>query len=201
MLGGSICPGDLNMHARTRPSLYEQLEALPEGLTGEILDGQIYTQPHPSLPHGLAASSLVDELVRPFQKGRGGPGGWCIIAEPELHFIHDIEVDVPDLAGWRRERMPLLPEGHRVTVVPDWVCEILSKSTTSVDREVKMPIYARFGVPYAWLIDPRARILEAYALEAGSWREIGRFAGSDRVSVAPFDAVTINLADLWVPTA
>jgi Uma2 family endonuclease len=189
------------MHARTRPSLYEQLKALPEGLTGEILDGQLYAQPRPSLPHGLAASSLVDELVSPFQKGRGGPGGWWIIAEPELHFIHNIEVDVPDLAGWRRERMPLLPEGHRVTVVPDWVCEVLSPSSVSRDREVKMPTYARFGVAYAWLIDPRARTLEAYALDAGAWREIGHFAGSERVSVAPFDAVTINLADLWAPTA
>ena len=135
-------------------------------------------------------SSLGYELVGPFQNGRGGPGGWWIIAEPELHFIHDTEVDVPDLAGWRRERMPLLPEGHRFTVVPDWVCEILSVHRPSNDREVKMPIYAQFGVAYAWLIDPRARTLEAYALEAGAWREIGCFSGSERVAVAPFDAVT-----------
>ncbi len=189
------------MHARTRPTLYEHLEALPEGVTGEIIDGQLYAHPRPSLRHGLAASSLVDELVGPFQKGRGGPGGWWIIAEPELHFIHNIEVDVPDLAGWRRERMPLLPEGHRCTVVPNWVCEILSPSTASIDREVKMPIYARFGVASAWLIDPRARTLDAYTLAAGTWREIGRFAGSEQVSVAPFDAVTIDLGDLWVPGA
>jgi Uma2 family endonuclease len=188
------------MHARTRPSLYEQLEALPEGLTGEILDGQLYAQPRPSGAHGLASSSLGYDLVGPFQRGRGGPGGWWIIDEPELHLIQDIEVDVPDLAGWRRERMPLLPKGHRYTVVPDWVCEVLSPSSESRDREVKMPIYARFGVAYAWLVDPLAQTLEAYALDAGVWREIGRFAGSDRVSVAPFDAVTINLADLWAPT-
>ena len=134
------------MHARTRPTLYEQLEALPDGLTGEILDGQLYKQPRPSDPHGLASSSLGDEFVGPFQKGRGGPGGWWIIDEPELHFIHDTEVDVPDLAGWRRERMPSPPEGHRFEVVPDWVCEVLSKSMESKDREIKMPIYARFGV-------------------------------------------------------
>ena len=188
------------MHARTRPSLYEQLEALPEGLTGEILDGQLYAQPRPSGPHGLASSSLGYELLGPFQRGRGGPGGWWIIDEPELHFVQDAEVDVPDLAGWRRERMPLLPEGHRYTVVPDWVCEVLSPSSESRDRKVKMPIYARFGVAYTWLVDPLARTLEAYALDTGSWREIGRFAGSERVSVAPFDAVTINLAGLWAPT-
>lgn len=189
------------MHARTRPTLYEQLKSLPEGVTGEILDGQLYAHPRPTGPHGFTASSLGYDLIGPFQRGRGGPGGWWIIDEPELHFIRDAEVDVPDLAGWRRDRMPLIPEGHRYTVVPDWVCEILSKSTASIDREIKMPIYAEFGVAHAWLIDPRARTLDAYVLEAGAWREIGRFADSDLVSVAPFDAVTLHLDDLWVPTA
>jgi Uma2 family endonuclease len=189
------------MHARTRPGLYEQLEALPAGLTGEILDGQLYAHPRPSGLHGLAASSLGAELVSPFQKGRGGPGGWWIIDEPELHFLHDQEVNVPDLAGWRRERMPRVPEGHRFMVVPDWVCEVLSKSTASIDREIKMPIFARYGVAYAWLVDPLARTLEAYARDGETWRELGRFADTDRVRVAPFDAVTIDLADLWMPQA
>jgi len=191
------------MHARTkpRPSLYEQLEALPEGLTGEILDGQLYTQPRPSLPHGFTASSLGYDLIGPFQRRRGGPGGWWFIYEPELHFIRDSEVDVPDLAGWRRERMPVLPRGHRATVVPDWVCEVLSPSAAGTDREIKMPIYAHYGVAYAWLLDPLAHTLEAYALDSGTWREIGRFAGAAEVSVAPFEAVTINLDDLWAPTA
>jgi Uma2 family endonuclease len=190
------------MHARTRPSLYEQLKALPEGLTGEILDGQIYTQPRPSLEHGYTETSLAEELVGPFQKGRGGgPGGWLIVVEPELHFIRDTEVDVPDLAGWRRTRLPVLPKGHRATVIPDWVCEILSPSTESKDRQIKMPIYAKYGVPHAWLIDPIARSLEAYALEAGAWREIGRFADSAQVRAAPFDAVTIDLGGLWAPVS
>lgn len=183
-----------------RPSLYEQLAALPEGLIGEILNGQIYTQPRPSGAHVVTATSLADELVSPFQKGRGGPGGWWITVEPELHFIHDTEVNVPDLAGWRRGRLPRIPTDHRFTVVPDWVCEVLSPSTESRDREVKMPIYARFGVAHAWLVDPRAHTLEAYVLEGGAWREIGRFAGGARVSVAPFTAVTISLDDLWAMT-
>ncbi|HSO84595.1 Uma2 family endonuclease [Thiocapsa sp.] len=187
-------------HEKTRPSLYEQLEALPEGLTGEILNGQLYTQPRPSGAHVVTASALGYELFGPFQRGRGGPGGWWIIDEPELHFIHDTEVDVPDLAGWRRSRLPRIPQDHRFTVVPDWVCEILSPSTESKNREVKMPIYAHFGVAYAWLIDPRARTHEAYALERGDWREIGRFAGGAEVSVAPFNAMTIALSDLWAPT-
>jgi Uma2 family endonuclease len=191
------------MHARTepRPSLYEQLEALPEGLTGEILDGQLHVQPRPAWPHAVAASGLGYELIGPFQRGRGGPGGWWILDEPELHFIRDAEVDVPDLAGWRRERMLNHPPVHRIEVVPDWVCEVLSPSTESKDRNIKMPIYAKFGVPYAWLLDPLAHTLEAYALEGGAWREIGRFAGAALVCVAPFAAVTIDLGDLWAPTA
>jgi len=190
------------MHARTKPhpSLYEQLEALPAGVTGEILDGQLYAQPRPAWPHAVTASGLGYELIGPFQRGRGGPGGWWIIDEPELHFIRDAEVDVPDLAGWRRERMSKHPPVHRIEVVPDWVCEVLSPSTEGKDRKVKMPIYAEFGVPYAWLLDPIAHTLEAYALDAGTWREVGRFAGAALVSVAPFDAVTINLGDLWAPT-
>ena len=188
---------------QTRPSLYEQLDAVPEGLTGEILNGQIHTQPRSSLEHGYTETSLAAELVGPFQKGRGGgPGGWLMLVEPELHFIRDTEVDVPDLAGWRRERLPHLPKAqHRALVVPDWVCEILSPSTQSKDRNVKMPIYAQYGVAHAWLIDPVAHTLEAYALEAGAWVKMGRFAGAAQVLVPPFAAVVINLDDLWAPTA
>jgi Uma2 family endonuclease len=186
-----------SMHANVRPMLYEQLEALPEGLTGEILDGQLYTQPRPSGPHALAASALGGELFGPFHRGRGGPGGWLIIDEPELHFLRNTEVDVPDLAGWRRERMPRVPDGHRFEVVPDWVCEILSASTESKDREIKMPIYARYGVPHAWLIDPRSRTLEAYLLDGKGWRVIGRFSGNTSVSAQPFEAVAIDLGVLW----
>lgn len=95
--------------------------------------------------------------------------------------------------------MPQPPEGHRITIVPDWVCEILSPATASKDREIKLPIYGRFGVAYAWLIDPSKRTLEAYALADGGWREIARHRESERVSVPPFEAVTIDLAELWVP--
>jgi Uma2 family endonuclease len=192
----------MSARPQPKPTIYERLEALPEGLTGEIIDGQLHTQPRPSLEHGYTETSIAEELVGPFQKGRGGgPGGWVIVVEPELHLIRDTEVDVPDLAGWRRERLPKLPKAqHRALVVPDWVCEILSPSTENKDRDIKMPIYARFGVAFAWLVDPIAHTLEAYALEGGAWREIGRFAGGARVSVAPFEAVTISLDDLWAPT-
>ena len=185
------------MHARIQPKLYEQLEALPPGVVGEILNGRLHTQPRPTGRHAYAASALGAELFLPFSKGRGGQGGWWIINAPELHFLIDEEVDVPDIAGWRRERMPSVPEGHRFTLVPDWVCEVLSPSTERKDRQIKMPIYARFGVAFAWLLDPRQRTLETYALQDGTWRETGRFAEDDQVRAAPFDAVAIALGDLW----
>jgi Uma2 family endonuclease len=135
-------------------SLYDQLMALPEGLTGEILNGQLHAQPRPAAPHMGVESALQIELGGPFDRGRGGPGGWRILVEPELHFVRDQEVCVPDLAGWRRARLTQLPRDQRFEVVPDWVCEILSPSTESKDRQIKMPIYARYGVGFAWLVDP-----------------------------------------------
>ena len=185
------------MQTAEKFSLYDQLFALPETLTGEILNGQLHTQPRPSGPHAVTASVLGGELVNPFQRGRGGPGGWWIIDEPEIHFIRDSEVVVPDLGGWQRARMAAVPQDHRFEVVPDWVCEILSPSTASKDREIKMPIYARYGVRYAWIIDPKQRTLEAYALKNGAWVEIQRYAADDQAAVPPFQAITIDLEGLW----
>jgi Uma2 family endonuclease len=178
--------------------VYAQLEALPENLTGEIIDGQLYVQPRPAGPHAISGSALTGELYNPYHKGRGGPGGWWILLEPELHFIRDVEVLVPDIAGWRRERMPHPPRDHRFDVVPDWVCEILSPSTARKDRVKKMPVYARYGVSYLWLVDPQARMLEAFALRDGRWTVIGLFQNQDAVRVAPFDEMTLELGALWV---
>ena len=180
-----------------KQTLYDRLMALPEGLTGEILNGQLHTQPRPAGPHALTESNLQIEIGGPFGRGRGGPGGWWILVEPEIHFVTDREVAVPDLAGWRKERMPEIPEGHRFEVVPDWVCEILSPSTASKDREVKMPIYAHYGVAYAWLVDPKRRTLEAYALDDGAWRLLAEASGTDTVAIAPFDALQLDLGNLW----
>jgi Uma2 family endonuclease len=111
--------------------------------------------------------------------------------------VLDTEVTVPDIAGWRKKRMPSPPEGHKIPVVADWVCEIFSPSTKSTDREEKMPLYARHGVRFAWLVDPNTHTLEAYELVGAKWRPLGIFRDDDSVSVAPFDAITIRLADLW----
>ncbi|MFZ4539961.1 Uma2 family endonuclease [Propionivibrio sp.] len=177
--------------------LYEQLCNLPENLTGEIINGQLHSQPRPSGRHGLAERALSFDLCGPYDFGRNGPGGWWIIPEPEVHFVRDTEVAVPDLAGWRRARMPQVPDDHRFEVVPDWVCEILSPSTARKDRIVKLPFYASYGVAYAWLVDPEARTLEAYALSQGHWMLIAALQDDAPVRVAPFDAVEFCLGDLW----
>jgi len=184
--------------ALTLPTLYEQLMDLPENITGEIIDGELYTQPRPSGRHGMAESAMGATLFPPFQRGKDGPGGWWILDEPEVHFVRDTVVVVADLAGWRRERMPNLPEDHRFEVVPDWVCEILSPSTGKKDRAKKLPLYARYGVAHAWLVDPLAQTLEAFSLHEGHWLLIATLADDDPVSFAPFDAITFSLADLWV---
>jgi Uma2 family endonuclease len=177
-------------------SLYEELCLLPEGMVGEILDGQLHAQPRPSGRHGLAEGGLSVRIGGAFGYG-GGPGGWWIIPEPEVHFIRDQEVAVPDLAGWRRERMPKVPDEHRFEVTPDWVCEILSPSTQRKDRAIKLPLYARYGVPYAWLVDPDAHILEAYELRDGLWVLLATLQEADPVQVKPFDAIEFALSDLW----
>lgn len=181
-------------HQRT---LYEQLMSLPENLIGEIIDGQLHTQPRPAWPHAIASSRLGADIENAYGRGRGGPGGWWIVHDPEIHFILDKEVTVPDLAGWRRECMPDPPAGHKIQVVADWVCEIFSPATKSKDREVKMPLYARHRVAYAWLVDPLAHTLEAFELLGERWAVIGSFRDDDRVSVAPFAEIVIALADLW----
>lgn len=181
-----------------RFSLYDQLLALPENQVGEIIGGQLHTQPRPAGPHAAAESVLNINLGPPFHFGRGGPGGWWILTEPEIHFVRDTEIAVPDLAGWRRERMPNIPRDHRFEVAPDWVCEILSPSTAQKDRTLKLPLYARYGVAHAWLVDPLARTLEAFELQNGRWLLLGAIREDDPVCFPPFAAVTFSLADLWV---
>jgi Uma2 family endonuclease len=176
-------------------TLYEALEALPEGVVGEIINGQLYAHPRPAGPHALTTSRIGVYLGGPYDLGHGGPGGWWIIYEPEVHFVLNVELVVPDLAGWRRSRMPQVPDDQRFNVVPDWVCEVLSPSTASRDREVKMPLYARYGVPYAWLVDPIARRLEAFALDDGQWVEVASFGDAEPICAPPFEEVT--LASPW----
>lgn len=178
-----------------RPARYEDLFDLPEHLVGEILNGRLVTHPRPAPKHALAYSSLGEELVGPFHKGRGGPGGWWILDEPEIHIGGDVVV--PDLAGWRRERMPRLPDTAWFELAPDWLAEILSPATARVDRTEKLPLYARWGVGHVWLVDPELRTLEAYENQGGRWVLLAALKEDDRVALPPFDAVAFSLAGLW----
>jgi len=181
----------------TTNDLYRQLEALPENLVGEIINGRLHSHPRPAGPHAIAASTLGMDIGSAYQRGRGGPGGWWIIDEPEVHFVVDTEVTVPDIAGWRRARLPEIPRGHRFTVPPDWICEVLSPGTARTDQIDKMPLYASFGVGFLWLLDPLARTLEVFALRDGHWSMVGAHQGTERVRAVPFEALEVDLAALW----
>jgi hypothetical protein len=189
-----------------RPATYEDLLAVPDDLLAQIVDGKLVTSPRPAMGHAIACSALNALLGGPFGLGvRGGsgglaaPGGWWILVKPELHLGADILV--PDLAGWRRERMPVPPDAPYVTLAPDWVCEVLSPSTAGLDRVRKLPLYARADVAHAWLVDPAGRTLEVLRRHESRWLVADAFAGDARVRAEPFDAVELDLAPLWIPAA
>jgi Uma2 family endonuclease len=174
---------------------YADIEAAPEHLVAEIIDGKLRTHPRPSPRHVTTAFALAVQLGGPYQNGVGGPGGWVFGDEPELHL--GLDVLVPDIAGWRRGRLDALPQTRYFTIRPDWVCEVLSGSTEVRDRTVKMRIYGAAGVPYLWLIDPRQQMIEAFENHDALWVKKGDGTGGDVISLPPFDAISFSLADLW----
>ncbi len=174
------------------------LEALPPGIVGEIIDGVLYTRTKPRARHQRTGTGISSDLRGPFDLGRGGPGGWWIIGEPGIELPNTPEIS-PDVAGWRRERLPELPVDEPIRVVPDWVCEILSPTTRRHDLLRKLPYYAKVGVPFMWLVDIEARVLTAHRLESSDWRIIGTYSDETEVRIAPFDVVPLNIHDWWPP--
>jgi Uma2 family endonuclease len=174
---------------------YQDLLDVPDHLVAEILDGDLFATPRPSLRHSHSSSVLGVEIGGPYHQGRGGPGGWWILDEPELHLGDDVLV--PDLAGWRRSRLPEIPDEAFLTLAPDWVCEVLSPATERIDRSRKLRIYAREGVPHAWLLNPTVRTLEVLRLEGGRWVVSATHDGDQIVRVEPFAEVAIELMRLW----
>ncbi len=185
---------------KTENTLYDQLMQLPETLVGEIIDGRLYTQHLSTGPQAAAISSLAIQIGPPYHLGRDGPGDWWLLQKPELHFVRDTQVLVPDIAGWRRKRISTFPQDQRFEVAPDWVCEVFAPSTAKKDRVTKMPVYARYGVPYLWLVDPLAHTLEAYTLESGHWLMHGVYSDETEVRIPPFTDIALVLTDLWVET-
>lgn len=181
---------------KERPATYEDLLKVPEHLVAEIVEGELYTWPRPRRRHERAATQLVQQIGPAFDGGRSGPGGWWIAGEPELHLGR--EVVVPDIAGWRRERIAEHDDFAAYDVAPDWICEVISPSTGRHDRVRKLPLYAREGVPHAWLVDPALQTLEVYRREGTSWHLAAAFGGEDLVRAEPFDELEFRLADLWL---
>lgn len=178
-----------------RHATYADLLEVPEGYIAELIDGELITQPRPGVPHSIASSGLGEELGPPFKRGRGGPGGWLILDEPELHLSGNVLV--PDLAGWRRERLPEAPNSASVDVAPDWVCEVLSPSSERTDRGKKLRLYAREQVSHVWFVNPATQTLEVLALDGESYRILEVFEGNSGVRAAPFDAIELDLSVLW----
>lgn len=198
-----LWPRPFSPHAAVTSALGEELGPpfkrgrggpdAPSGKVAEIINGDLHLWPRPHSPHSAVQTALVRGLG-PFDPGDGGPGGWTILFEPELHLGSDVLV--PDIASWRSHRLPVVTDGH-IASAPDWVCEILSPSTERIDRMEKMPVYAATGVCDAWLVSPRERAVEAYRLVDGRWLTVGVFTDIERSRIEPFDAIELGLAALW----
>ena len=182
-----------------RYATYEDLAAVPDTMVAELIDGDLITSPRPASPHARATCQLGSKLVGSFDgppDGADAPGGWWLLFEPELHFGRNVLV--PDLAGWRRERMARLPNVAAFTQAPDWICETISPSTGAIDRGRKMRIYAREGVGHLWIVDPIARTIEVYRLDRERWIVASTHGGTDPVRAEPFDAVTLDPSSWWL---
>lgn len=187
---------------KLRNKTYEDYLALPEGVKAELIDGELYMSPQPKGRHVRVSSLLGAHLGVRFgssaSESPSGPGGWWILYEPECHLLPDRRVVIPDLAGWRRERMPAPPgDTHKFMLVPDWVCEVLSPSTQSRDTILKMPRYREAGVKWAWLIDPVARRIDVFSAGDGEWVEAGSHEGEGLARLRPFDAIELDIGLLW----
>jgi Uma2 family endonuclease len=185
---------------RKRPATYEDVLAAPEHMVAEIIDGELILSPRPEPAHTVAASTIGANLLEPFQGGRGGPGGWWILDEPELHLEGSGRPIVPDVAGWRVERMPQLPDTAYFTVAPDWICEVISKGTEATDRAKKMPVYFDAGVRNIWLVNPVAQTLEVYRSAESVWQLMRTFSDEGTgatIRAEPFEAIEIDLARWW----
>jgi Uma2 family endonuclease len=181
-----------------RKATCDDLFAIPENMTGEIIDGELIATPRPARRHVHAASALANKIAPHYQFGEGGgPGGWFLYYEPEIHFSPD-NVIVPDLAGWKKERLITPGEEHRFSICPDWVCEVHSPNTARRDRIIKMRLFARYAVPHVWLIDPAAKTLEVFWLQSGPWSRLDGFSENDKVRADPFQEIEIALSDLWM---
>lgn len=186
---------------RNSPEVEAAWRAVPSHLVAEIVRGVLHTMPRPARRHTIAATNLGEELGPPFKRGRGGPGGWVLLDEPELHLGARPDIVVPDLAGWRRERMPDAVGDEDAPpyyeLPPDWVCEVLSPRTEAFDRGEKVPVYGREAVSHIWLVDPIEQTLEVFRLDNGRYSLLAVHHSDAHVRAEPFDAIELDLSVLW----
>jgi Uma2 family endonuclease len=185
----------MNTHARTQPATYRDVLDAPPNMVAELANGRLHLHPRPASRHARASFRMAGRLDTPFQGGPGAPGGWHFAIEPELHLGADVLV--PDLAGWRRERMPVYPDVPAFEIAPDWVCEILSPATRRFDLTEKRELYRLNGVAHLWLVDPEARTLEVFARSGAAWTLAAACQDGEDVRAVPFEALAFPLATLW----
>lgn len=179
-----------------RAATYKDLCEVPDHMVAEIVGGDLWVSPRPIVRHAHAAAMLAVELIAPFGQGRGGPGGWWILPECEIHFGGDVLV--PDLAGWRRSRLKEMSSEAFMTQAPDWACEISSPSTRKLDRVLKAGIYAREGVRHLWLVEPKKKKVEVFKLAAGVYLPILDVSDDQIAAAEPFEAVPFPLQRIWL---
>ncbi len=182
-----------------RHATYEDLLKIPDHLVAELIDGELYTSPRPGSRCARANSVLGATLSNFFDSDDRGPDGWWIVNQPELHLAGNALV--PDIAGWRRERVPVYPDAPAFEFAPDWCCEVQSPSSGFVDRVKKRPLYAKHGVQHVWIVDPIAQLIEVYRLESGRWVLAGNYGGDDVVRIEPFEEFELALSRLWIEPA
>lgn len=183
---------------KLEPATMADLEALPANIKGEIIDGVLYTQPRPRAPHQNVIMACSLDIGDAYLGRRGrGPGGWWILPEPGIELPDAPEIS-PDVAGWRRERMPLLPRNEPIRIVPDWVCEVYTKRTRAYVQHTKKPFYARVGVEWSWFVDLDTQTFTTYRLTNGKWLEMGVYVGAQCIHAEPFEAAELNLAEWWI---
>jgi len=182
------------LQRKSNLELIAEAERLPESLTGEVIDGELYVMGRPSGAHQCVEAEVATDLRR-----GGGGGGWLILPEVEVRFPTD-ELIVPDLTGWRQERIAGFERQNPFTIRPDWVCEILSDSTRIKDLGPKRSLYARHAVPHLWVIDPEAHILESFGLDGARWVLLGMWSEAEiALGVEPFPAARFELGRWWLP--
>jgi Uma2 family endonuclease len=178
-----------------KPATYADLEAVPEHLVAEIIDGRLVTRHHMPPRQNLAHAALLNALNGALGHRRGHAGTWIFLSKPELHLAE--HVVVPDLAGWRRERLPDIPDAPWIDLMPDWICEVIAPTTASEDRDRKRQIYAQRGLKHYWLLDPAIRRLEALKLASRACVLQNFYVGCAEVVCEPFAPVQFSLSALW----